>query len=211
VKALTGWWGPFAFGVIMKCALLIDGGYLRACAKGAQKVYDNEFIVSFSNICFSNEEYKLRILYYDAPQYKGKVALPVSGNETEFKSSDQWLRDLAKNERFAVRRGTIGFRGWKPKTLPIVGKNLSDADFAPVFEQKGVDMRIGLDIANFSERKTVDRIIIISGDTDMLPAMKQARKSGIEVVIIQLPPPSRNLHDTLLAHSDLVRKIEKWP
>lgn len=78
--------------------------------------------------------------------------------------------DLAKNERFAVRMGTLGFRGWKPKAQPIqAGSALTDADFAPIFEQKGVDMRIGLDIANFAHTRAVDRIILVSGDQDMIP------------------------------------------
>jgi uncharacterized LabA/DUF88 family protein len=194
----------------MKVALLIDGGYLRACAKAAGKNYDNPFIETFSLHCILQGEYLLRVYYYDAPQYRGTVQLPVSGNNTTFQSSDTWLNDLAKLERFAVRRGTLGFRGWKPKTIPIAGHALTDNDFAPIFEQKGVDMRIGLDIANFSQTKSVDRIILVSGDQDMIPAMKQARKAGLEVALIQLPAPSKTLHDTLHAHSDLVRSVT-WP
>lgn len=205
-------WRGFLFGryKALKSALLIDGGHLRASTKRAGKNYDNAFIEGFSKICLQPNEYLFRVLYYDAPQFHGKVQLPVSGQETEFKANDQWLRDLAKIDRFAVRRGTIGFRGWKPKKIPIAGVAITDADFSPAFEQKGVDMRIGLDIASFAERKSVDRIIIVSGDTDMVPAMKHARKSGLEVVVIQLPAPSRPLHDTLLAHSDMLRTVD-WP
>lgn len=195
----------------MKVALLIDGGYLRACAKAANHNYDNQFIETFAHRCVLQGEYLLRIFYYDSPQFRGTVQLPVSGNNTTFQSSDAWLRDLAKLERFAVRRGTLGFRGWKPKNIPIAGAaGLADADFVPVFEQKGVDMRIGLDIATFSRTKAVDRIILVSGDQDMIPAMKEARKSGLEVVSVQLAAPSKQLHDTLHAHSDFVRPVA-WP
>lgn len=194
----------------MKTALLIDGGYLRACARAAKKTYDNSFIEKFSTGCFDKPEYAFRIFYYDAPQYRGKANLPVSGQQTSFSANDKWLTDLAKLDRFAVRRGTLGFRGWKPKKIPISSSTLSDSDFAPIFEQKGVDMRIGLDIATFAERRSVERILLVSGDTDMIPAMKQARKAGIEVCSIQLPKPSRALHDTLLAHSDILRQVN-WP
>ena len=194
----------------MKVALLIDGGYLRACAKAAQKAYDNQFIEAFSHHCVLQDEYLLRIFYYDAPQFRGTVQLPVSGEKTNFQSSDSWLNELAKLERFAVRRGTLGFRGWRPKTIPIAGTPLSDSDFVPNFEQKGVDMRIGLDIANFSHTRAVDRIILVSGDQDMIPAMKQARKAGLEVALIQLAAPSKNLHDELKAHADLLRAVT-WP
>lgn len=196
---------------MLKTALLIDGGHLRACAKNYARVdYNNDFIRSFAQGCFAEDEYCFRIYYYDSPQFRGKVALPVSGDETTFQSSDKWLRDLSQLPRFAVRRGTLGFRGWKPKNIPIARKQLQDSDFAPVFEQKGVDMRIGLDIALFSERQSVERVILVSGDTDMIPAMKQARKSGLEVILAQLPEPVQKLNATLLAHCDLVRETA-WP
>ncbi|MGE0653683.1 MAG: NYN domain-containing protein [Alphaproteobacteria bacterium] len=194
----------------MKTVVLIDGGYLRASVKSARKTYDNPFIESFSRKCIEADEYLLRIFYYDSAQFRGTVQLPVSGNDTKFQSNDQWLKDLAKLERFAVRRGTIGFRGWRPKEIPIAGRELKDEDFKPVFEQKGVDMRIGLDIAEFAENSTVDRIVMVSGDTDMIPAMKRARKAGLEVVMVQLPAPAYTLHDTLLAHCDIVRPVV-WP
>jgi uncharacterized LabA/DUF88 family protein len=192
---------------MFKTALLIDGGHLRVCTKRAGKVYDNAFIEAFSHACFVGDEYLFRIFYYDSPQYRGKVNLPVSGNETTFQSNDRWLNDLAKVERFAVRRGTLGFRGWRPKHTPIAGAALTDADFTPIFEQKGVDMRIGLDIATFAERQSLERILLVSADTDMIPAMKQARKSGIEVGLIQLAHPALELHPTLKAHSDFVRHV----
>jgi len=194
----------------MKSVLLVDGGYLRASAAAVQKTYDNTLIEDFCRSCFVQDEYVFRIFYYDSPQYRGKVALPVSGQQTTFSSNDQWLSDLAQLERFAVRRGTLGFRGWKPKTTPISGKALSDADFTPIFEQKGVDMRIGLDIATFAERQSVDRVLLVCGDTDIIPAIKQARKSGLEVGLIQLPSPTYTLHGTLKAHSDFIRHIG-WP
>lgn len=195
----------------MKVTLLIDGGYLRACAKAAQVNYDNAFIVAFAHNCIVQPEYLLRVFYYDSPQYRGTVPLPVSAGTTQFQSTDKWLDELAKHERFAVRRGTLGFRGWKPRATPLAaGRALTDADFTPIFEQKGVDMRIGLDIANFSHTKAVDRIILVSGDQDMIPAMKQARKAGLEVALVQLPAPSKPLHDGLHIHSDLVRNVA-WP
>jgi len=194
----------------VKTVLLVDGGYLRACAKGAKQTYDNSFIERFCHACFVADEYLFRIFYYDAPQYRGKTTLPVSGGETSFQASDKWLHDLAKLERFAVRRGTLGFRGWKPKVLPTGGGALNDSDFEPIFEQKGVDMRIGLDIATFSDNRTAHRVILVSGDTDMIPAMKHARKAGLEVGLVQLPAPAYQLTNTLKAHADFVRHIG-WP
>lgn len=194
----------------MKTVLLIDGGYLRACSKGSGQKYDNDFIERFAHGCFIGDEYMFRIFYYDAPQYRGKAALPVSGKETQFQSSDKWLANLAKLERFAVRQGTLGFRGWRPKEIPLATDELRDSDFEPIFEQKGVDMRIGLDIASFAHLRSVDRILLVSGDTDMIPAIKHARKSGLEVGLVQLPTPALGLTSAIKGHSDFVRHVG-WP
>jgi uncharacterized LabA/DUF88 family protein len=48
-------------------------------------------------------------------------------------------------------------------------------------------MRIGLDIATMSDRRSADRLVLVSGDTDMIPVMKHARRAGIEIVLVQLP------------------------
>jgi uncharacterized LabA/DUF88 family protein len=195
----------------MKTVLLVDGGYLRASAAQSNRNYDAGLIEAFAQQCWRQPEYLMRVLYYDAPQYEGRAQLPVSGNWKSFKPRDTLLDDIGRLERFAVRRGTLGFRGWKPRTIPIAGETeLTDADFKPVFEQKGVDMRVGLDIATFAHRKSVERIILVSGDTDMIPAMKEARKSGLEIVLAKLPPPARAPHDGLLHHSDIIRNVE-WP
>lgn len=156
----------------------------------------------------AQDETLFRVLYYDCAGFEGSTKLPVSGAEHEFKASDHWLRTLAQKDFFAVRRGVLKFRGWKPKKIPLAATPLTDADFKPDFEQKGVDMRIGLDMATFSETKSVDRLILVSGDTDCVPAMKYARKAGIQVVLVLLP--NGRSTPELLWHSDFERAVA-WP
>lgn len=102
----------------------------------------------------------------------------------------------------------LKFRGYKPKRVPVSPAALTDEDFSPDFEQKGVDMRIGLDIASYSTNRAVDRIILVSNDTDCVPALKFGRKSGLQIVIINLPNAKIALE--LLVHSDYKRSIG-WP
>lgn len=192
----------------MKIAVLIDGGHLRAEAQNANKVYDCGCVTAFARSCAAPDEYLFRIFYYDAPPYSGSLQLPVSGNYKKYNPTNQLLEELEREERFAVRRGSLGFRGWKPRNIPLPGGNpLTDDDFKPIFEQKGVDMRVGLDIATFAENRSVDRIVLVSGDQDMIPAMKRARIAGLEMVLVQLPHPAKPLHKGLLAHTDLIRQV----
>ena len=48
---------------------------------------------------------------------------------------------------------------------------------------KGVDLRIGLDIARLSLRRLVDVIVVVTGDSDMVLAFKFARREGVRVYL----------------------------
>lgn len=194
--------------IMIKAVVLIDGGHLRVLARQGNQTYIPDFIEKFSLACIEEDESLLRVLYYDCAPYSGTVKLPVSGNKATFESNDGWLRDLATRDLFAVRRGVLKFRGFKPRRIPIASNPLSDEDFKPDFEQKGVDMRIGLDIATFSATSVVDRIILVSGDTDCVPAMKHARIAGLQVVLIKLP--NHRLAPELTWHADFCREVQ-WP
>lgn len=190
-----------------KVAILVDGGYLRKIAQKAKHHYSPDFI---ARVCLSitrQDEEIFRILYYDCDPYNGEVILPVSGKKRKF-SGNKWLDILAAKDAFAVRRGVLKFRGFKSKSIPVKARPLSDDDFRPDFEQKGVDMRIGLDIATFSTSKAVDRIILVSGDTDCVPAMKHGRIAGLQMIIVQFP--RQNLSRELLMHADESRSVQ-WP
>jgi uncharacterized LabA/DUF88 family protein len=70
---------------------------------------------------------------------------------------------------------------------------------------KGVDMRIGLNIAAYSALKDLDRIALVTADTDCVPAMKLARKSGVQAILISLP--GITVPRELAEHSDYVRIV----
>jgi uncharacterized LabA/DUF88 family protein len=193
---------------VKKIAILIDGGHLRVAARNSNKQYTPGFIEQFAHRCSAHDEEILRILYYDCAPYTGAAKLPVSGTTSRFNSSGAWLDDLARRDLFAVRLGVLKFRGYKPVRVPVATATLSDNDFKPDFEQKGVDMRIGLDIATFSQIKTIDRIVLISNDTDCIPAMKHGRKAGLQIVVVELL--GCRTAPEMLAHADF-RRCVTWP
>ncbi|MDD9908308.1 MAG: NYN domain-containing protein [Ahrensia sp.] len=189
----------------MLVAVLIDGGYLRAEARKYR--YNPDFIEKFTRSILAEDEQLFRAFYYDCDPFVGELELPVSGKKRKYEARG-WLDILATKELFAVRRGVLKFRGFKPKRVPVASSTLSDDEFRPDFEQKGVDMRIGLDIATFSSSGAVDRVILVTGDTDCVPAMKHARIAGLQMVIVQLP--TKSLSRELLWHTDYCRQVE-WP
>lgn len=171
----------------MNVAVLIDGGHLRVLVRKAGFTYDPNYIEKIALSCIAPDETLFRVFYYDCPPYNGTTHLPVTGSPHTFTGSDTWLKTLAGKDLFAVRYGILKFRGYTPRRTPIPSQALTDADYKPIFEQKGVDMRLGLDIANFCETKAVERIILITNDTDCVPAMKYARIAGLQVVLMNFP------------------------
>jgi uncharacterized LabA/DUF88 family protein len=195
-----------------KVAVLIDGGFLRVVTHKAKKVYNPDFIEKFAHACNSADEQIFRILYYDCAPFSGTLKLPVSGLSRKFVSNDAWLHALSYKDLFAVRRGILKFRGYVPRkspnprgTMVPPATTFTDNDFKPEFEQKGVDMRIGLDVAAYSANRSVDRIILVSADTDCIPALKYGRKAGLQTVLVQ--PANAHLAPELLAHADFIRHV----
>lgn len=191
-----------------KVAILIDGGYLRVRAHKEGRKYTAGLIEKIALAAKSADEEIYRILYYDCEEYSGTAKLPVSGTVKTFTPQSGLLSEIAAKQFFAVRKGILKFRGFKPKNTPVASNALTDADFKPDFEQKGVDMRIGLDIALFSQTKAVERIVLITNDTDTIPAMKYGRRAGLQVVLVELS--GSKLATDLPAHADFVRPV-LWP
>ncbi len=72
-------------------------------------------------------------------------------------------------------------------------------DFIYHAKQKGVDIKIGLDIATLALKKLVQKIVLISGDSDFVPAAKLARVEGI---IFTLDPMENPIREDLEEHID---------
>lgn len=82
-------------------------------------------------------------------------------------------------------------------TLKI--EDLAEQHFSLNVRQKGVDMRIGIDIASMSYKKQVTKMVLIAGDSDFVPAAKLARREGIDFI---LNPMGNHIHSDLNEHID---------
>ena len=83
--------------------------------------------------------------------------------------------------------------------LVVDWRELGDADVALGLRQKGVDMRIGLDITSITLKKQADTMILVTGDSDFVPAAKLARREGVEFI---LDPMRQSIEDDLFEHID---------
>ncbi len=158
-----------------------------------------------------------RIFFYDCPPLDKKLHNPISGTACDFKKSDEAKFRLALHaalltkRKVALRLGHLASdTPWtiKPTKIDellkkkIKFEDLTEDDVIPQARQKGVDMRIGLDIASLAYKKQVDQIILFAGDADFVPAAKLARREGIDFV---LDPMWRTISAGLTEHIDGLR------
>ena len=86
--------------------------------------------------------------------------------------------------------------------------DLSESDFSLDIQQKGVDMRVGLDIASLAQKRLVDQIVLIAGDSDFVPAAKHARREGLDFI---LDPMWHPIKASLNEHIDGLRSCVSRP
>jgi uncharacterized LabA/DUF88 family protein len=87
-------------------------------------------------------------------------------------------------------------------------RDISEHDVSFGLRQKGVDMRIGLDIASMTLKRQVDTLILVTGDSDFVPAAKLARREGVEFL---LDPLWQQVSDELSEHVDGVVSVFPKP
>lgn len=116
------------------------------------------------------------------------------------------LDTLELTPNFAVRRGEVVAHGWKLgdrafKNMMRSPRAPAANDIVPDLEQKGVDLRIGLDIARLALCKLVDIIVVATGDSDLVPAFRFARREGVRVFLDHM---GHGVRRDLKAHADIV-------
>ena len=101
--------------------------------------------------------------YYDAPPFTRSKQKPLNGGKHDFSRdpltlhNQTLLADLKHSRHFALRLGEVRFRGWQLNKNCLSSYEdeikVTSSDIQPALQQKGVDMRIGLDITSLSLKK----------------------------------------------------------
>ena len=131
-----------------------------------------------------------KVLQHDYPQTRVDMGQLVS----EMTAPDTLLRayyyhcmpyqsnppTTAEQRRYASKRG------------------LTDAG-QPIFQQKRVDMMLGVDMALLAVKQCVDRMTLLTGDSDTIPAVEAVKPEGVVVTLWHGPlkgrsSPSRDLY-----------------
>lgn len=210
---------------MIKIAILVDGAFYRKRAYllfGDKSPQDRA--KELSSYCHRHikEEKEgatlYRVFYYDCPPSEKVVYHPLLkrpielGKTNDYTWAINFFKELKHQRKFALRLGRLAEEqahfDIKPDIMKklLNGKkqfsDLTEKDFSLIIQQKGVDMRIGVNISSLTFKKQVDRIILISGDSDFVPAAKQARREGIDFILDPMRSP---IKDDLYEHIDGIR------
>lgn len=221
---------------IVTTAILVDGAFYRKRANfyigGIDEVTPAERAEELIEHChrlLNCDKYEkrnlYRIFYYDCPPIDKNIYNPLTkksvnlGKSKEYTWMNAFLDELKHQRKVALRLGRLSnsdlHYNLKYESLKnlLNGKisisDLTESDLACNIEQKGVDMRIGIDISSLAFKKQVGQIILISGDSDFVPASKQARREGIDFILNPLGMP---ICEDLFEHIDgLIKHVPHTP
>ncbi|MEJ2366926.1 MAG: NYN domain-containing protein [Acidobacteriota bacterium] len=152
-----------------RALLLIDGGYLDFLQRslGSPRLDYGRMAETIAE----RLGYRLlRCVYFNCLPYQS--ANPAPEEQEAYKKKAGFYDRLQRLDRFEVKLGHLAFRG----TDEITGK--------PVLEQKQVDVLLATDMVYTAARRSVDAIILLSGDGDFVPAVELVKREGLTFALV---------------------------
>jgi len=157
-----------------KAAVFIDGGFVSAVLKKYFQEIPLDYLAFSEELCGSYERF--RTYYYTCAPYQSPT--PTSDERTRLAQMDKFLYNLRRLPRFEVRLGTL----------------VKTGDPVHPFRQKGVDVLLAIDLTEVSATRTVDKAILVSGDSDFCPVVRRAKEN---LTLVQLVYHPEQLSDEL--------------
>ena len=156
-----------------RTAIFIDGGYF-------DRLLESEFNrvrVDYGQLAqkLAGDDSILRTYYYHCPPYM--PARPLEEDLRRAEAKERFFSALTTLPRFQVRLGKLTYRG-------------QDEQGRPIFLQKLVDIMLGVDLVLMSATRQITRAILLSGDSDFVPAVAAAKQQGTLVTLFHGPMTS---------------------
>jgi len=173
-------------------AFFIDGSYLdhALVSISAGKRIDYQALIRAIVDKAGGDRNIIRVYYYHCLPYQDHP--PTKEQSERFGKMQRFFRAVQRMPRFEVKQGRLAYRGLDDK------KN-------PIFEQKRIDLLLGIDLVLHSTKRAIDEAFIIAGDSDFIPAIRTAKSEGVVTYLVHGADP----HDDLLDEVD--ERIEITP
>lgn len=146
-----------------------------------------------------------RVYCYDARPLTGRMDNPVSGRTIDFADTEvarfrAALHDELKRKRkVALRLGSLAPAQpqWimRPQATGdlIEGRRpvnaIEEDDVALDARRRGVELRLAMDVSSLALKGQVHRLVLVTGDAEVTPLAKLARREGIDVVLDPMGVP----------------------
>jgi len=178
-----------------KVICAIDGGFLT---KTIEKYAQAQALLQAKKLDYSALVHKmagnislLRSYYYTAPPFVSPNPTPT---QKTLQSNFETLKNmLLKIPQMEIRLGRI--------------KRSFDSSGNPKFSQKGVDTLMAIDLVTFSTKKLISHAVLLTGDSDLIPAIQVVKNEGVIVKVITFKEHPLSTADQIRQCADIV---EEW-
>lgn len=147
------------------------------------------------------KEEDVEIRYYGTKLKKHKHTPEIEEKSKVMIDSQRRLKNSLEKQSIAfVESGKLKVRdGDKCKECGAQGLH---------FQEKGVDVKLAVDAVVDSLKGEVDSIILVSSDTDLLPAIITAKENGTQVVYVGFSDKLTNALSIAASETQIIRDSE---
>lgn len=164
-----------------RIAIFIDGGYLDAVLRDEFRGARIDYALLAEEIARGHD--LLRTYYYNCLPYQSNP--PTTEESRRFGAARKFHEALNALPDFEVRLGRLARRGVNP-------------DGSAHFEQKQVDLLLGIDLTLLSGKHLITHGALVTGDSDLVPAVEVAKREGVSVLVYH----GRTYHQELWSMAD---------
>jgi uncharacterized LabA/DUF88 family protein len=149
---------------VSRVAIFIDGAYLGYLLKNEFALVRVDYEKLANQLAGGIDI--LRTYYYDCPPFQSST--PTQEEKDRFAKAQSFFSALDRLPRYEVRLGRLAHRGFN-----AAGK--------PDYQQKRVDIMLGVDLALLAGKRQITHAVLLAGDSDFIPAVAAAKSEGVLV------------------------------
>jgi len=166
-----------------KAAVFLDGGFFSKVRLHFGRP-ELDWVKFCDKICGDNCE-RLRTYFYDCMPYRDDP--PTPEQQKRYADKQRFINSLSILPRFEIRLGRL------QRLMTVDGDD---------FRQKGVDILLAVDLVRMAWRDRIYKAVIVTNDTDFIPAIKEAKDAGVLVHLHYCNDKPFDIHEALYSICD---------
>lgn len=151
-----------------RTAVFIDGGYFSHVLKSEFGTPSIRFDRLSEALINENDEL-LRTYYYHCMPWMSET--PTPEEQARYDAMKAFIDAISSLDSFEVRLGQLVLRG-------------RSSEDRPIFEQKRIDVLLTTDLLSLAIKGRIQTAVILTADSDYLPAIRLARQEGVRVRLV---------------------------